>query len=1326
MSNIDDDLVNILGNKSTPETNYSVSDNITAIDADTFEVIDPDTGERKVVRLAGGSSPEQLQIDRSGSYKTAELGGAEAHALSASLAREGRFDEARFIGEKGAYDRQLGDLVNPEGQSFTAEGLKSGFFDTSVHSSQAQVDAYQLGRIERRGNPDEVTAFDLASDVLNGIKAQGALEAKPWAPNTVEYAKAPDAYQGAAIIPEGRWENNESKNWFSDSLELGGTSVLEGWYGTADLLATQLNFDPDNNWGDRQLEKLDYDRSQGASTAFLDPFDAQGDWKLDSFTDYYKFLVGNLAVSAPAMLNTFVATIAAPATGGLSFASPLSVYTGQNWAAQPEDKKNAGLALIAGVGQTVLDRFGIGALGVGKNLFLNPTLKAQAISQIAKSKGISEEAAEAVLTSASKRELAQASVIFRDHLGQQLLAKNLVRNAGVRTGFGAAGEGLTEAAQELIGAFAETGTGVLSDDDKEQLGRRLLTAGIAGSSLGGLISFTGAGAQSFGDLDAFKSYETIQKEKAADEKRKEDDKKWQVETGQGDGKQTRTRSKVVKDLTQEAASHGFIAENSNLEELAAPAIVLEKGKNAARKLKDYFKYRGIAAGLTQGGIDSLSPAFSERGRVSSGLFGAWGGHNGLIGATKDLAYRSTKAALGQFVNNGQQDQAKFKMSEEGISNLLRDEDVTATLKEIAAIWADPTNSFSSFQEIYESGWVSNIIPAKYESQIENILSKGQELEVFTMQGAEYEGTQYSPGSFYDWKPFDKDRIEYDRKAIAEIFEAEGLNPQESQDLIDSILLSDDVDATNTDLYADTGFDDESIYVNAGQDLKSKIRKALNSDAFKDYTSTDIFFAQEARASQVAHRKTSKDFFDRDGNNIAAILQLQHKLGEITQEEMAYLAKEFLDQMQIEKGEYHKTSAVQRKIENHLMFYSSTATLPLATVSSLVETAMINFGLTPEQMYNNMMPALKSVANEMGNWMNEGTTKINLTHRADMTTENFGKSLNKGLGYESSAAGARFRQEATGNRGWQQRILDGFFKAIFLGPWTNALRISAAGAGADVIHGWVQNIAFDIKEGRETQIGRESRDALTELGINIDRLQMAIEADTYSTTIVSIAKKKGLEDVVDPNDPMAGFEDELRTALMSFVDGRVAHPTKTNRPKLYFDQRFRLFFHFQGFVSAFTSDILPKIYKNLVRGTPGLKYNAFMTIGSLLALGFLSQLMKDEIKYGEPSPWLEDWKLFQRALYSSGLLGVGERAINLAAPLYNERSSGPGSWIFNRAIDEAPALGYLGGIAEAGTKIAGGDVETGVRQGSKAIPGLGPFYGVRSDLGELAKDIFGGK
>ena len=187
-----------------------------------------------------------------------------------------------------------------------------------------------------------------------------------------------------------------------------------------------------------------------------------------------------------------------------------------------------------------------------------------------------------------------------------------------------------------------------------------------------------------------------------------------------------------------------------------------------------------------------------------------------------------------------------------------------------------------------------------------------------------------------------------------------------------------------------------------------------------------------------------------------------------------------------------------------------------------------------------------------------------------------------------------------------------------------------------------------------------------------------------------------------------MEAQTREATFSFINEAVALPQSGNRPLIYQGPRFALFTQFQGFIATFTANHIPKLWGEYVkRGTPAMKYNAFATMMTMVALGFASQYLKDLIKYGGKTPHLEGNEYIQRGVRSSGLLGTGERVLDQFFPLYEQRSDGVGSWAFNTTSGESPALGYVKNLAKGAGNIIQGEGAAASNNALKATP-LNPF------------------
>ena len=208
--------------------------------------------------------------------------------------------------------------------------------------------------------------------------------------------------------------------------------------------------------------------------------------EVKGFGDAIEYLGNNLALSIPYMAITGAATLAAPFTAGLSYVAPASIYTGQVWN-EMEGEKNAGYAIAAGVTQAALDRLGLDFIlpkGVATKEVFN-----KAVGAMVK-KGWTKEAAEQSLSAATRREIAELAGDVQKIAKSQLEAKALAKDFISRAGMGSISEGLTEAGQELIGYTAAV-QGSDKEFDWHDLNNRLISASIAGASLGGGLSASG-------------------------------------------------------------------------------------------------------------------------------------------------------------------------------------------------------------------------------------------------------------------------------------------------------------------------------------------------------------------------------------------------------------------------------------------------------------------------------------------------------------------------------------------------------------------------------------------------------------------------------------------------------------------------------------------------------------------------------------------------------------------------------------------------------------------------------------------------------------------
>ena len=213
------------------------------------------------------------------------------------------------------------------------------------------------------------------------------------------------------------------------------------------------------------------------------------------------------------------------------------------------------------------------------------------------------------------------------------------------------------------------------------------------------------------------------------------------------------------------------------------------------------------------------------------------------------------------------------------------------------------------------------------------------------------------------------------------------------------------------------------------------------------------------------------------------------------------------------------------------------------------------------------------------------------------------------------------------------------------------------------------------------------------------------------------RKQGNVSVMNEMSHMQSYiDDKIDLAVYRYVKERVQLPSGANRPLAFQDPHYQLIFQFNGFLSTFTGNLVPKIWNSQLRkGTAKVKYDTFALVITMIALGGVSQYLKDLIKFGGKTPYLDNVGLVQRAVFSSGVLGQYERIVDAIHPLYPERDTGS-DFLFNKILGEAgPSARNIQKVAVGTGQILAGQSELGVNKLFSATPGIGPFTGGRRAL-----------
>ena len=450
------------------------------IDADTLKDKD---GKR--YRLQGINSAEVDKV-YNGKVSDGTAGGAETTDIVHKLANEQGFTNIVKNGEEGHFGRQLVDLQDKDGRSFSNELIKAGAFDINKFSTEQDIAARDLAQAKR--DRDKLagthtnTEFDDAANMIKEAELEGGAKTLGFrinAENPFEYAQAMDAMRerfpdmskedlqkevdkvlapGVNTRVKGISDSGRSLNPFSDSWDQGWKNVEAGAWGVLNMLGETTGWEGAAEIGEDNVQRVEAELGQYGRTVL--------DYKeVDGIGSAFEYLGNNLALSLPQMGITMAA---AGLTGGASLGvqaaglalGPAALYAGQAWN-EMEGEKSATFAIGAGIAQASLDKLGLSFITKGTKGLGSKEILKKAVKELQKN-GDTLAVAQAKVVGASRREIANFTKDAAKQAKQQLEAKVIGKKLAKAVTTGGVGESLTEAAQESIGYLA-----AVNGSDKE-------------------------------------------------------------------------------------------------------------------------------------------------------------------------------------------------------------------------------------------------------------------------------------------------------------------------------------------------------------------------------------------------------------------------------------------------------------------------------------------------------------------------------------------------------------------------------------------------------------------------------------------------------------------------------------------------------------------------------------------------------------------------------------------------------------------------------------------------------------------------------------------
>jgi len=1310
---------------SLPDTRVGTRDDMHWIDGDTIR-----TKGGESIRLLNFDTPEVAHTDDYTKETDYHAAGSEYHKQVAALAREYGFTEIQNSGEKDVYGRTLGDLINPDtGERFSYFLANQKVVNPAVWADKGAVDQSILGTaqdLHGREKDDVVQRAIDATYEANG----GSMEFKTLALDESEYD--PELHAGVSLRHLDRTIDNKALRPLATSFDtalIGMGAALQGMKQAVGHAIGSEEMETAGRIGvaERQ-EKL-----KNMPEVIIDYRD------VDSISDGFQYIANNAVMSAPYMANTMASMVAGGVVGGaigsavpivgtaagsviggiVGLASPTAIYAGQVY--NEQENKDWKVAMTSGLAQAMLDRIGVrGAIGNFSNKSLKGILKEAENALVAK--GMKRELAKKKVADATKSELMglvdDADSIVKQHLRARNVARTILNRAA--KGFGS--EAVTEAAQETL---AQIG----ADYDKEGLGiletgkftddflGRITNAAIAGGTLGGAFGTAGGIREVGGWADAAWN--------RGDARTSFEDTLANLEDNNVALDEEMATMQVSDQNTTDLAfrinNYQDNQQNRTLTDKAMDTLknapLLWRGMIRARMAKDSLvrshNYRNLAAifGGTLGRIragDNYEDSMNMSAQRYQNMIGAiekhwYQGLNGNDDTSKtyfNAKVSEMMTAYNEWFEQNTDSQGNFLpgitknsfdwSQYDGIESKHFRDNLSQNTHNMLRQFHDQLEAAAETMRVRQNfWWRKNARPIKDDSgRVIGYEQMGDKIKKLN-------------NYFGKFKSLRRDVIGKRRGDFETLLRSEyGMSAQAANDLTTKILEGQPLDGHDDNVF-------DLIAKGVPQTSAKKRTMALSQNPkFSEYFHQDIFHNFKEATRNAARFETYHKFVGRDNWRIAQMLDKAAQEG-VPQAELNMMAKTIQNYLEAQSGNYKrppKGSYGERAlgVQRFVLMWSLFTSLPLAALSSTVELMLVANGLTNKQVFGNINNLAHEAAMGLGTFLTRIGREM-WTGTEFLPTSPFTKRLAH-LGYMNWEAGAATTVGATeAASDWSKYMVDRFFKYNGLQDLTNMTRAMRLATLTDFMTNHIDTIKNADPRSEEYRFAFEQ---MRNLGVPVER---------YIALLDKMANDPNSMTQQDKNN----LEKWQMLAEYTYINQTVALPGAANRPLFYQDPRLSLFTQFNGYISTFTANHLPKLWTEYVaRGRPSMKYNTFAMMTMMIFMGFASQYLKDWLKYGKPTPYLNSQEKLRRAINSSGLLGQGERVLNFVWPTFESRSDSVVGKSADMVLGEMPAMSPVRRLLKAADSAYHGDTDIATYNALRATPFIGPFTGLAERVSGL--------
>ena len=1247
---------------------------VRTIDADTV------ADAKGSIRFENLNAPEVQHITPDG-LKLADWGGPFYTELYKRLWEEEGYDIPYRTDKKGHYDRALGGMENKNQRNFANKAVYEG---VATPTNAVQQELYDIGVFQRAFKSDvsgdvDDDAWAQARDEIADYKSKTFVGFKKKAIDEKQLREYKDFY-GESFSPffghdvrfrdYSRTIDNESK------VDYGG-GWMQGWQMLGENMNNAISWAGDMGGSQHIFDKGQIRAAESRYRLSNMPLIKNDFTKVKDFPSLIDWLQTSAGVATPWILGMIasataggIALASTPLTGpiGLAFGTALVWQVPMMWQYAGEvygnmegdmDQRNAAIAMGGGIAMTLLERLGLKGLMSAGNVLKKQGLEELAVIYAKKNNVAIEEARKKITDEAGKLTLgtiADMGTIASLQMSKALLAKETGK------GFlkGATLEGMTEFGQESTGYFLG-----LYGTDKEIRPRvnwdeykRISANAIAGGfALGGGIRTVSTVTKEVG------GFKSLQRKLVRDQKIEDnwiggtleknfDDMVYNTDAVKLDTEQQRRLENVNTEMDEEY-DKGDEARTSKWRGGTKTIFtaIKEFPKLFTQKGPAYWENRILG-----------SKTISEKGKKAFQILQTIAG-GGKLSSMEGLDIFEQKRLLqsGFF--------AEIKMLQDKLYNLLgvglqvSDKVYTGKTKEQA------NDFFIEYLEERASGKTIQQVSPKFSSYINELeeLRKaigGQEKGSNGITDRLYSvvaglisntGPQKKPFWFQKSKRLKKDVVLENKEEFLKTLQDNGWTEQQAVDLYD--MIENGPVGYDVDQVAQLGFMNFP-----SRSLKSS--KGVLEQVFGDnskFLENDPFQRLMENTQEQVNYAVDRKYLGKDGTKYNQLLK-------ILKDEMGAdwdprIASDFRDYVAASRGDYRrlKSKRLERMI-GHVTFFNTFGHLDLSALASLPEAAIVLLGATQDK---EIMPLIQKGVSEMSYKMRQeaGRNWSYINPKSGITREKYLRNLVDfyRYGYDTGAHGAigqvGIDEAVYKTSKIKEAIMKAFFTANLLKVYTDATRVARLSLANDAIFGDLEIIAMfpPGHEGRSTGLFVDAFTRMRELNIDPDKAAMKYDgwvklAKLHFMSKGENATPEALYEEIIKRDPE--FMKTMDIARMSWVDNAIAHPTAMNRPVWYSNPAYRVFTQYNGFMSVFTAHLLPKIWKRIKGADPSAKYNAVAVATTMIALGFLSQMLKDEWRYDGKPGWITPKGYIQRGITSSGLIGTPEKLLAAVSPLYD--------------------------------------------------------------------------